>query len=241
MNLKPFATAGLAFVLCANIVAAEQYDAPPEEEAENLGTPMPDQSPQTLPAATAAASAEGEHKVSLPYTPYPAGLSWVLTPQPFYVQIRHSGLYYPPHTYVRRCPYYPRGYYWGANWRFNVIGRGNLLFLGAHRFNPYLTAAKAEHHRKTRGHKRYAPPPGPIGQAELLGSSGPGAPVALPPTSSPGHGLGASTDSGYQAKAASAAQGATVRLVSPRASARTASARQRSKSGSSGVRTGVRQ
>lgn len=228
MNLKPFVATGLAFLFCATAVVAEQYESSPEADAESLDAPMPDQSDEaSADSARTSSSSEAEHKASLPYTPYPAGLSWVLTPQPFYVQIRHSGLYYPPHTYVRRCPYYPRGYYWGANWRFNVIGRGNLLFLGAHRFNPYLTAAKAEHHKKTRGQKRYAPPPGPIGQAELLGSSGPSAPVALPPTSAPGKEVEWSDASGYQAKAGRSSPKATVRLATPHASARTASARRR--------------
>lgn len=221
MNFQPFAVVGIAIALCVNTLGAEQYD-PPVEEAENLDTPAPDQSPKAM------STTETDAKVSLPYTPYPAGLSWVLTPQSFRVPIPDR-IYYPPHTYVRRCPYYPRGYYWGANWRFNVIGRGNLLFFGPFRFNPYLTAAKAEHHKKTHGQKRYAPPPGPVGQAMLLGSSGPSAPVALPPTPAPDRGVGANVDSGYQTQADALPHGATVRLAAPRATARTASTRRSSR------------
>lgn len=237
MNFTSFAAAGLAFVLSANIVGAEQYDAPLDADTESLDAPMPDQAPES--SAPASSTTGAEHKASLPYTPYPAGLAWVMTPQSFYAPFRHTGLYYPPHTYVRRCPYYPRGYYWGANWRFNVIGRGNLLLLGTRRFNPYLTTAKSEHHRHTRGQKRYAPPPGPIGQAELLGSSGPGAPVALPPTAAP-EDVGGDADSGYHAKAAAPARSATVRLAAPRTSAQTASTRQRSKSAASRTKSGTR-
>jgi hypothetical protein len=104
-----------------------------------------------------------------------------MTPQAFRVPIPDR-IYYPPQHYVRHCPYYPRGYYWGANWRFNVIGRCNLLFCGTYRYNPYLTAHKAQHDPKLRGQRRYAMPPGPEGQAMLLlgGSSSP--PPVLPPS-----------------------------------------------------------
>jgi hypothetical protein len=212
MKLNRLAAALLAVLLCTSNLAAEQYDARPAEEAESLSAPSPDSSHATAPK-------EEDTRVSLPYTPYPAGLSWVLTPQAFRVPIPNR-IYYPPHTYVRRCPYYPRGYYWGANWRFNVVGRGNLLFFGPFRYNPYLTAAKASHHRDLRGQKRYAPPPGPVGQAMLLGSSGPSAPVALPPTRA----LFASDESG------ASSQTATVRLAPERGPARTASSRRGSSS-----------
>ncbi|HET6884401.1 MAG TPA: hypothetical protein VFI31_29885 [Pirellulales bacterium] len=166
-----------AVFLSAAAVAADQYGEEPAVEEESLATPEPEES------ADETLKTQEEQRASLPYTPYPAGLSWVLTPQAFRVPITNR-IYYPPHTYVRRCPYYPRGYYWGANWRFNVIGKGNLLFWGSFRFNPYLTAAKAQH--KNCRHPRYAPPPGPVGQAMLLGSTGPTAPAVLPPTAA-GH------------------------------------------------------
>lgn len=159
--------------LAAQAVAAEQY----ESVSPAPGTADTPAAPE---ASTDGTASPRKVDVSLPYTPYPAGLSWVLTPQSFRVPIPDR-IYYPPAHYVRRCPYYPRGYYWGANWRFNVIGRGNLLFMGTFRYNPYLTAAKASHDPKLRGQRRYAPPAGPVGQAMLLGSSGPQG-LPLPPT-----------------------------------------------------------
>jgi hypothetical protein len=209
MNIFRLIAPVLAVCLSASIVAAEQYDAAPDNEEESLATPAPDN------ASAQAPNVQNEEKVSLPFTPYPAGLSWVLTPQAFRVPIPNR-IYYPPHTYVRRCPYYPRGYYWGANWRFNVVGQGNLLFFGPFRFNPYLTAAKAQRSDKYHGQKRYAPPPGPVGQAMLLGSSGPSAPVALPPTSA-----GEKRDL--------APQVATVHMAPLRRPARAASSRRVSK------------
>lgn len=157
----------------ASAVVASQYEtAPPAEQGdEPLSTPTPDEPQKSTPNPSTASRA------SLPYTPYPAGLSWVMTPQSFRVPIPDR-IYYPPHHYVRQCPYYPRGYYWGANWRFNVIGRGNLLFFGTFRYNPYLTAAIARHDPDLAGKRRYTPPPGPVGQAMLLGSSGPA--VSMP-------------------------------------------------------------
>lgn len=164
---------------CADGAEAKQYDMestdrPPAEAEESLATPSPDG------ASSSTTNSTANSRASLPYTPYPAGLPWVMTPQPFRVPIPDR-IYYPPHTYVRRCPYYPRGYYWGANWRFNVIGRGNLLFFGTYRYNPYLTSAIASHDPELRNQRRYAPPPGPAGQAMLLGAAGPAAPVPLPP------------------------------------------------------------
>lgn len=217
MKSDRLAAVSLAILLCTGVRAAEQYAENPADEAESLTTPSPDKAAATPPTNDQATRA------SLPYTPYPAGLSWLLTPQSFRVPIPDR-IYYPPHTYVRRCPYYPRGYYWGANWRFNVIGRGNLLFCGTFRYNPYLTAAKASHHPELRKQRRYAPPAGPIGQAMLLGSAGPSAPVALPPTRATGS---------MSSKNASADRSATVRLAPERRPARTASTRRTSKSKSS--------
>jgi hypothetical protein len=154
---------------------ARQYQQDSQSaDDENLDAVAPDSS------SDASGTQPRTVTEGLPYSPYPAGLSWVLTPQSFRVPIPNR-IYYPPQHYVRRCPYYPRGYYWGANWRFNVVGCGNLLFMGPYRYNPYLTAAKAQHDPKLRGQRRYAMPPGPVGQAMLLGSSGPAA-TALPPT-----------------------------------------------------------
>lgn len=155
---------------------AEQplFDPPPLDQAEPVAAPVAE------PIAAASSSDAAATKVSLPYTPYPAGLSWMPTPQPFRVPFPDR-IYYPPHTYVKRCPYYPRGYYWGANWNRRMLGGENLLFGSRFRYNPYWTAAKANHRPKLRGSPYFAPPPGPEGQARLLG-------VSAPPPRLHGHG-----------------------------------------------------
>lgn len=154
------------------------FGPPPIEEAEAVATPAAEQA-----ESSEMSSGYGVTNTSLskPYTPYPAGLSWMPTPQPFRVPIPDRILYYPPHTYVRRCPYYPRGYYWGANWYRRMLGGENLLFGGKFRYNPYWTSAKASHRPKLRGMPYFAPPPGPEGQAMLLG-------VSAPPPRLHGHG-----------------------------------------------------
>lgn len=150
------------------------FGPPPIEQSEAVATPAPEE-PVATPTTSGTAT-----KVSLPYTPYPAGLSWVPTPQPFRVPIPDR-IYYPPHTYVKRCPYYPRGYYWGANWNRRMLGGENLLFCNRYRFNPYWTAAKASHRPKLHGLPHFAAPPGPEGQAQLMG-------VSAPPPRLHGHG-----------------------------------------------------
>ncbi len=81
----------------------------------------------------------------IPASPYPAGLSYVMTPQPFRVPYPDR-IYYPPKHYVHLCPYYPRGVYWGADWNKRLLGCNPWLIHGDKRFNPYLTAAKIRHH-----------------------------------------------------------------------------------------------
>ncbi|HWB14180.1 MAG TPA: hypothetical protein VG826_33445 [Pirellulales bacterium] len=170
MTKRPFLVAVLVCLLAAaQNASAKQYgqESPADDERENVAAPSPE-GEEAAPGEEARLPRVVTE--SLPYTPYPAGLTWVLTPQSFRVPIPDR-IYYPPEHYVRRCPYYPRGYYWGANWRFNVIGRGNLLFCGTFRYNPYLTAHKAQHDPKLCGQRRYAMPAGPEGQAMLLGAS----------------------------------------------------------------------
>ena len=170
-------TSILLLGISAHLVRGEEeplFDPPPIEQAEPVAAPAAEPSGSTDTTNTAAT------KVSLPYTPYPAGLSWMPTPQPFRVPIPDR-IYYPPHTYVKRCPYYPRGYYWGANWNRRMLGGENLLFGSRYRYNPYWTAAKASHRPKLRGLPYFAPPPGPEGQAQLLG-------VSAPPPRLHGHG-----------------------------------------------------
>jgi hypothetical protein len=81
----------------------------------------------------------------IPSAPYPAGLSYMMTPQPFRVPYPNR-IYYPPAHYVRQCPYYPKGFYWGADWNKHLLGRNPWLIHGSKRFNPYLTEAKIRHH-----------------------------------------------------------------------------------------------
>jgi hypothetical protein len=81
----------------------------------------------------------------IPSAPYPAGLSYMMTPQPFRVPYPDR-IYYPPAHYVRQCPYYPKGFYWGADWNKHLLGRNPWLIHGSKRFNPYLTEAKIRHH-----------------------------------------------------------------------------------------------
>lgn len=142
------------------------FGPPPIEEAEAVATPAGESDEMSSGYGVTTT------RVSKPYTPYPAGLSWMPTPQPFRVPIVDR-IYYPPHTYVKRCPYDPRGYYWGANWNRRMLGGENLLFGSRFRYNPYWTAAKASHRPKLRGLPYFAPPPGPEGQAMLLGVSAP--------------------------------------------------------------------
>jgi hypothetical protein len=81
----------------------------------------------------------------IPSAPYPAGLSYMMTPQPFRVPYPNR-IYYPPAHYVRQCPYFPKGFYWGADWNKHLLGCNPWLVHGDKRFNPYLTEAKIRHH-----------------------------------------------------------------------------------------------
>lgn len=83
----------------------------------------------------------------IPASPYPAGLSYMMTPQPFRVPYLNR-VYYPPRHYVHLCPYYPTGTYLGADWYKRLLGHNPWLIHGCKRFNPYLTAAKQRHYAK---------------------------------------------------------------------------------------------
>jgi hypothetical protein len=85
----------------------------------------------------------------LPASPYIAGLSYMKTPQPFRVPYPNR-FYYPCPHFVRRCPYYPKGYYWGAHWNRVLLPPNNLVH-GAFRFNPYLSRLNAQK-QATYGH-----------------------------------------------------------------------------------------
>lgn len=92
----------------------------------------------------------------IPSSPYPAGLSYMMTPQPFRVPYPDR-IYYPPRHYVHQCPYYPSGVYWGADWYKRILGHNPWLIHGCKRFNPYLTEAKIRHHTGRRAAPAGAP------------------------------------------------------------------------------------
>lgn len=196
---RTIALAGLLLLVAGGQAGALAQDEPTTPGGVSAGEMAAPTGPQPANPAEQGAM----NRVSMPYTPYPAGLSWVMTPQPFRVPFPDR-LYYPPCSYVRRCPYFPRGYYWGANWNQHVIGPGNLLVGGMFRFNPYWTSAKAKHHPKLRGSPRYVAPPGPEGQAMVLGAGGPS--MAGPPMLAP-----TMASKSKPAKAAVARHGATKR------------------------------
>jgi len=89
----------------------------------------------------------------LPASPYIAGLSYMKTPQPFRVPYPNR-FYYPCPHFVRLCPYYPKGLYWGANWNRVYLPPNNLVH-GAFRFNPYLSSLKAQKHGSGHHHHHH--------------------------------------------------------------------------------------
>ncbi|HVC93868.1 MAG TPA: hypothetical protein VND64_09260 [Pirellulales bacterium] len=91
----------------------------------------------------------------LPAAPYKAGLSYMQTPQPFRVPYPNR-FYYPCPHFVRRCPYFPKGVYWGANWNRVYLPPNNLIH-GAFRFNPYLSNRIAQKQGNCH-HHNHCPP-----------------------------------------------------------------------------------
>ena len=156
MKLLQFATAALVALSVRSAAGQDQtlFPAPAvaeEVEGQRDETPSEDalQSQRMLAGS------------GIPSSPYPAGLAYTMTPQPFRVPFPDR-IYYPPAHYVRLCPYFPKGVYWGADWNQRLLGRNPWLIHGNKRFNPYLTQAKIQHHAgKTR---RSAPAPhfGPV-------------------------------------------------------------------------------
>jgi hypothetical protein len=94
----------------------------------------------------------------IPSSPYPAGLSYMMTPQPFRVPYPNR-FSYPPAHYVRQCPYYAKGVYWGADWNKRLLGCNPWLVHGDQRFNPYLTEAKIRHHSSAAGSASHSSAP----------------------------------------------------------------------------------
>ncbi|HVX60861.1 MAG TPA: hypothetical protein VHC19_09670 [Pirellulales bacterium] len=116
-------------------------------EAESLPAETLRQSTETAPSEDPLQSEQMLRGSGIPSSPYPAGLSYMMTPQPFRVPYPDR-IYYPPRHYVHLCPYYPSGAYLGADWYKRLLGHNPWLIHGCKRFNPYLTAAKQRHFAK---------------------------------------------------------------------------------------------
>lgn len=112
------------------------------EESPAETVPAPSEAPAAQDSLQTRAILQGS---GVPSSPYPAGLSYMMSPQPFRVPYPDR-IYYPPKHYVYQCPYYPRGVYWGADWYKRLLGHNPWLIHGCKRFNPYLTEAKIRHH-----------------------------------------------------------------------------------------------
>jgi hypothetical protein len=145
---------------------------PPSNDEENRGDAdeiLDEQvSPGTQSGSTQSGSTQNPfdygtmYGSGLPASPYIAGLSYMKTPQPFRVPYTNR-FYYPCPHFVRRCPYYPKGMYWGANWNRVLLPPNNLAH-GAFRFNPYLSRLNAQKqgtygHLHTHGHHHGHCPP----------------------------------------------------------------------------------
>ena len=130
-----------AFAAAPGYRAYGQYEpAAPAPAAEEIGAQRGERSAEDPLQTEDPLRGSG-----IPSAPYPAGLSYMMTPQPFRVPYPNR-IYYPPAHYVRQCPYYPKGFYWGADWNKHLLGCNPWLIHGDKRFNPYLTEAKIRHH-----------------------------------------------------------------------------------------------
>jgi hypothetical protein len=157
MRFLRFAAAALVALGVRGANGQDQTLFPPPEAGEAIEAPQGD-----APSGDAARMEMDESSRMLqgsgiPYSPYPAGLSYTLTPQPFRVPYPNR-IYYPIPHYVRHCPYYPKGFYWGADWNRRLLGCNPWLIHGDKRFNPYLTQAKIQHHNGTP-HRNASPAP----------------------------------------------------------------------------------
>ncbi len=116
-------------------------------EAETLPSETLRQATETAASDDPLQSEQMLRGSGIPNSPYPAGLSYMMTPQAFRVPYPDR-IYYPPRHYVHLCPYYPSGAYLGADWYKRLLGHNPWLIHGCKRFNPYLTAAKQRHYAK---------------------------------------------------------------------------------------------
>lgn len=156
MRFLRFAAAVLVAVGVRGAKGQDHTLFPPPEAGEAIEAPQGDAPSGGGAGMEMDESARMLQGSGIPYSPYPAGLSYTLTPQPFRVPYLNR-IYYPIPHYVRQCPYYPKGFYWGADWNRRLLGCNPWLIHGDKRFNPYLTQAKIQHHNG--GSHRSAPPP----------------------------------------------------------------------------------
>ena len=156
MRYLRFAAAALLALGVRGARGQDETLFPPPEAGEAIEAPQAEAPNINAAGMEMSESSRMLQGSGIPYSPYPAGLSYTLTPQPFRVPYPNR-IYYPIPHYVRHCPYYPKGFYWGADWNRRLLGCNPWLIHGDKRFNPYLTQAKIQHHNGTP--HRSAPPP----------------------------------------------------------------------------------
>ena len=157
MRFLRFAAAALVAIGVRGARGQDQTLFPPPEAGEAIEAPQAEAASSNAASMEMSESSRMLQGSGIPYSPYPAGLPYTLTPQPFRVPYPNR-IYYPIPHYVRQCPYYPKGFYWGADWNRRLLGCNPWLIHGDKRFNPYLTQAKIQHHRGTP-HRNTAPAP----------------------------------------------------------------------------------
>jgi hypothetical protein len=152
MRCLRFAAAALVALGVQGARGQDQALFPPPDAAEEIESPRGESASEPGANLNVAESSRMLQGSGIPYSPYPAGLVYTMAPQPFRVPYPNR-IYYPPSRYVRQCPYYPKGFYWGADWNHRLLACNPWLIHGDKRFNPYLTQAKREHYsgKQTRG------------------------------------------------------------------------------------------
>lgn len=156
MRFMHFAAAAL--VACGARGAAAQDRAlfPAPEPPEVVESERVEAPPVATPNDNLSESDRMLQGSGVPSSPYPAGLSYMMTPQPFRVPYPNR-IYYPIPHYVRKCPYFSKGFYWGADWNRHLLGCNPWLIHGDKRFNPYLTEAKIAHQTGQSHHHHNSP------------------------------------------------------------------------------------
>lgn len=157
MRFLRFAVTALVALGVQGAKGQDQTLFPPPEAGEAIEAPRGDAPSGDVASMEMDESSRMLQGSGIPYSPYPAGLAYTMAPQPFRVPYPNR-IYYPVSRYVRQCPYYPKGFYWGADWNHRLLGCNPWLIHGDKRFNPYLTQAKIQHRNGTP-HRSAAPAP----------------------------------------------------------------------------------